>query len=75
MPMFTSVQRVWKRREGKKDWQHERSRQVYGEGMRTEVEKDWTRADAVSMGRLRSGHLRRRVVVESVVKATRRWSM
>ena len=38
------------------EWQHPRCREIYGEGVRFDVEKEWSREDAVSMARLRSGH-------------------
>ena len=54
--LYESVKRVWKRREGRREWVHDRCRKVYGEGMRSEEEKEWTREEAVSMARFRSGH-------------------
>ena len=47
---------LWKRRERLREWQHERCRPVYGEGVKFDVESDWSREDVVSMARLRSGH-------------------
>ena len=43
----------------KEEWEHERSRKVYGRG-RSEasekMEREWSREESVSMARLRSGH-------------------
>lgn len=54
--MYKSVRCLWKSRERVMEWQHQRCKEVYGEGVRTNEECDWTREDAVSMARLRSGH-------------------
>ena len=54
--MFEAVNRLWKRREVLGEMSHERCRGVYGEGMRWALEKGWSRAQAVSMARFRSGH-------------------
>lgn len=55
--MYECVKSLWKRREKEhKSWSHERCREVYGEGMRRQEEKGWSREEAVSMARLRSGH-------------------
>ena len=53
--MFSSVRSVCRRREAVV-FEHERCQSVYGEGMRWDLEKDWERAEAVSLARLRSGH-------------------
>ena len=37
-------------------FEHERCREVYGEGLRLDLERDWVRSEVVSMARLRSGH-------------------
>ena len=37
-------------------WEHPRCERVYSSGMSAEREGDWSREDAVSMARLRSGH-------------------
>ena len=54
--MYKSVQCLWKRRERLVEWKHQRCREVYGDGVKVELERDWCRKDAVSMARLRSGH-------------------
>ena len=54
--LYKSVKCLWKRRERVMEWQHQRCRQVYGDGVRFDEESDWSREDAVSMARLRSGH-------------------
>ena len=54
--LYKTVKCLWKRRERVMEWQHQRCRDVYGDGMKYEEEKDWSRNDAVSMARLRSGH-------------------
>ena len=54
--MFESVKALWKRREVLREFEHERCRSVYGQGMRRELERGWKREEAVSMARLRSGH-------------------
>ena len=53
--MLNSIRSLCRRRESVKI-EHERCQRVYGEGMKRELEKGWTRADIVSMARLRSGH-------------------
>ena len=54
--LYKTVKCLWKRRERVMEWQHPRCREIYGEGVRFDVEKEWSREDAVSMARLRSGH-------------------
>ena len=55
--MYMSLKGTWKRREKTKEsWEHERSGRVYGSGVQREKENGWSRADAVSMARFRSGH-------------------
>ena len=53
---FESIKGLWKRREKEREWRHERSRMVYEGGTKRDKEKDWTRKEAVSMARFRSGH-------------------
>jgi len=54
--MMKSVLRVGCRSTGDGEWRHSRCKEVYGEGREVEVEKEWSREEAVSMARLRSGH-------------------
>ena len=54
--LYKSVKCLWKRRERVIEWQHQRCREVYGDGMKSDEESDWSREDVVSMARLRSGH-------------------
>ena len=51
--MWKSVKARWKRRERKREFGHERCREVYGEGIK-EVEIE--REEEVELARLRSGH-------------------
>ena len=53
--MYKTVRALGRRRETVV-FEHERSRRVYGEGMKWELEKDWVREDVVSLARFRSGH-------------------
>ena len=53
--MFSSIRSLCRRRESV-EFEHDRCRSVYGEGMKRDLERDWERVDAVSMARLRSGH-------------------
>ena len=54
--LYKSVRALWKRRERVREWQHQRCQEVYGDGVKFDLERDWCREDAVSMARLRSGH-------------------
>ena len=53
--MMTSIRSLCRRREIV-EFEHERCRRVYGEGVRLDLEKGWERKDVVSLSRLRSGH-------------------
>ena len=54
---YDCVKSLWKRREREnRSWSHERCKEVYGKGMRRQEEGGWSREEAVSMARLRSGH-------------------
>ena len=53
--LFSSIRSLCRRREIVV-FEHERCREVYGEGVRLDLQRDWERGDAVSLARLRSGH-------------------
>ena len=54
--MLKSVLKSGCRVSGEREWKHKRSQEVYGKGLEKELEKEWSREEAVSMARLRSGH-------------------
>ena len=54
--MYEAVKRLWRRREVLGELSHERCRRVYAGGVRWDLEKGWSREEAVGMARLRSGH-------------------
>ena len=53
--MANSLKRAYRRR-GRREWKHARCEEVYGESIKSDLEKVWTREEVVSMARLRSGH-------------------
>jgi ribonuclease HI len=54
--MMKSVMKIACKGPGVKVWKHRRCQEVYGNGVERELEKEWTREEAVSMARFRSGH-------------------
>jgi ribonuclease HI len=53
--MFNSIKSLGRRREIV-EFEHERCKSVYGDGMRWDIEKGWEREEVVSLARFRSGH-------------------
>ena len=53
--MYSSIRSCCRRREVVV-FEHERCRSVYGDGLRWDLQKGWSREDSVSLARLRSGH-------------------
>ena len=54
--MVKSVIRAGCRAREQQEWKHDRCRDVYGEGMDRDAEREWSREETVSMARFRSGH-------------------